>query len=128
VSPTETQRVPFLPPDRQLGWTPYAWLVYSLPFLILPFWFRVPWQGRTATVAAWLVFLYLYFRGYWVSGRRLLPIMAALVLLGVLFIRATPRRTASSSTRPLSPAASARRAWRSSTCSRWSRSCSRRRG
>jgi len=90
VSPTETQRVPFLPPDRQLGWTPYAWLVYSLPFLILPFWFRVPWQGRTATVAAWLVFLYLYFRGYWVSGRRLLPIMAALVLLGVLFIQSNP--------------------------------------
>jgi two-component system sensor histidine kinase DesK len=58
--------------------------VYSLPFLILPFWFPVAWYGRAATVAAWLVFLYLYFRGYWVSGRRLTLVIAGLVALGVL--------------------------------------------
>jgi two-component system sensor histidine kinase DesK len=90
VSPTEHERVPFLPPGRQLGWTPYAWLIYSLPFVILPFWFPVPWTGRATTVAAWLLFVYLYFRGYWVSGRGLLPVMACLVALGVVCLPWNP--------------------------------------
>jgi two-component system sensor histidine kinase DesK len=83
-------RVPLLPPQRELGWTPYAWLVYSIPFVVLPFWFRVPWYGRALTVLAWLAFLALYFYGYWVSGRRLVLVMAGLVALGVACIPLNP--------------------------------------
>lgn len=83
-------RFPLLPPDRELGWTPYAWLVYSIPFVVLPFWFPVPWYGRVLTVLAWLAFLALYFHGYWVSGRRLLLVMAGLLALGVVCIPLNP--------------------------------------
>jgi two-component system sensor histidine kinase DesK len=87
---TQRPRFPLLPPDRELGWTPYAWLVYSVPFVVAPFWFPVPWHALALTVASWLLFLALYFRGYWVSGGRLLPVMAGLVALGVLWIPRNP--------------------------------------
>jgi two-component system sensor histidine kinase DesK len=79
-----------LPPDREVGWTPYVWLVYSLPFVVLPFWFPVSWAGRAWTITAYVAFLALYFRGYWESGKRLAAVMAGLVALGVATIPMNP--------------------------------------
>jgi two-component system, NarL family, sensor histidine kinase DesK len=76
-----------LPNNSELGWTPYAWLIY-----LFPFWFQPSVQGASrgmwaALIAATIVFLFLYFRAYWEEGLRLVACAAGIVLLGVLFAR-----------------------------------------
>ena len=77
-----------LPKDRDhrnLGWTPYAWLVYSIPFLINTFDSRNASRGMlAANLLAYAVFLVLYFTGYWVYGRKLVAVITAMTLLGFL--------------------------------------------
>lgn len=71
-----------LPDERHLGWTPYAWLIYSLPFLINT------WESRSqpttfaANLSVYATFLVLYFLGYWFHGRKLLAIITSMTLLG----------------------------------------------
>src|SRR5436305_7632825 len=74
-----------IPKDDELGWTPYAWTVYIAFFAISPA------LARQATPLDWftsiggtLALLALYFRGYWVRGRAIVPIIAALTLLGLI--------------------------------------------
>lgn len=71
-----------LPPDRALGWRPYAWLVYLSAYIAFPFVARTS-PGQWALHLLGLVaFLPLYFAGYWVDGARRLPIVLGLVGLG----------------------------------------------
>lgn len=71
-----------LPNERHLGWTPFAWLIYSLPFLINT------WESRSqpamfaANLSVYAAFLVLYFLGYWFHGRKLVVIIASMTLLG----------------------------------------------
>ncbi len=74
-----------LPHDKDLAWTPYAWLIYVVPFLLTP-----TYSSRHANAAGWtlhivatLLFLPLYFRSYWVRGRELMLVAAATVTLGI---------------------------------------------
>jgi two-component system sensor histidine kinase DesK len=80
-----------LPPNKDIGWTPYAWLIYlaSVPFYayVTQHTSAVYWA---LTVAGMLVFLGLYFWGYWINGRRLLWIIAAIALLGVVYGPSNP--------------------------------------
>ncbi len=76
-----------LPYDRNLAWTPYAWLIYIVPFVLTPLY-----SQRHANVRGWTlhltvtaVFLALYFRSYWIRGRELGVVTAATVALGVAF-------------------------------------------
>ncbi|HEY5028551.1 MAG TPA: sensor histidine kinase, partial [Candidatus Angelobacter sp.] len=80
-----------LPKNKDIGWTPYAWLVYlsSVPFLgfasgqaSAKFW--------TYTIAGMVIFLGLYFWGYWIQGKKLLWIVAAIALLGVVSAPTNP--------------------------------------
>jgi two-component system sensor histidine kinase DesK len=75
-----------LPKDRDhrnLGWTPYAWLVYSTPFLANTFEIRNSSPDLfVANLVAYLAFLILYFLGYWVHGRKLVMVLSAMTLLG----------------------------------------------
>ena len=73
-----------LPDERHLGWTPYAWLIYSIPFLINTYQSRLAPLTFAATVAAYLAFLVLYFLGYWVHGRKLVSLITAMTLLGFI--------------------------------------------
>jgi len=74
-----------IPRNDDLGWTPYAWTVYVVFYAISPMFARnaTPIDWLT-TIGTTLIFLALYFRGYWVRGARIIPIMATLVLLGLL--------------------------------------------
>ena len=80
-----------LPDDPAIGWTPYAYLVYFVPFLAFPVASKVAtplhWIAYTAGAVA---FLALYFYGYWVSGRRRIPVVIAIAMLGVLFTPTNP--------------------------------------
>lgn len=73
-----------LPKDPSLGWTRYVWLVYSLPLFVQPVVSGRPRDGLMA-IGVFAVFLPLYFRGFWLQGRRLLAVMAAILLLGCLY-------------------------------------------
>jgi two-component system sensor histidine kinase DesK len=73
-----------LPPDNEQGWTPYAWLIYAIPFILSPV-FRggLSWSGWTLHILATFAFLGLYFRAYWIKGPRLGWIAAGLTMLGL---------------------------------------------
>ena len=84
-NPNRLRGLGLLPPERSLGWVPYAWVVYLGAFFIEPVirgWDAAYW---TATIVGAAVFLASYFRGYWERGARLLAIIAFQVALGVGF-------------------------------------------
>lgn len=77
-----------LPHDQDLAWTPYAWLIYVVPFALSPLY-----MSRYANAVGWglhvsatIVFIALYFRSYWMRGRsrELTLIAAATVAMGVV--------------------------------------------
>ena len=74
-----------IPHDTALGWTPWAWTVYIIPFLLSPLYL-----SRYANAGGWLffggitvLFLVLYFRSYWVRGRELYLLSALTIALGI---------------------------------------------
>ncbi|HEX8170739.1 MAG TPA: sensor histidine kinase [Thermoanaerobaculia bacterium] len=76
-----------LPKDRQLGWTPYAWLIYIVPFAATP-----AYQRRFDDVNGWSLFLgttvifsALYFLSYWRRGADLVLVALGIAVLGVTF-------------------------------------------
>jgi hypothetical protein len=112
------RRLRLLPPGTALGWTPYAWLVYLVPFAIMPAVDGGPAEGRWgATAAATVVFLVAYFRAYWERGTRLVALVAVQAALGAAFARANRGRWCSSSTRPRSRGTSRARATRRASSS-----------
>jgi two-component system sensor histidine kinase DesK len=74
-----------LPDDKDIGWLPYAYLVYLSLFLTTPL-------ATHAGTASWIwtavgvgAFLPLYFRSYWLEGSKLLWTVAGLAALGAAF-------------------------------------------
>jgi len=79
-----------LPKNRDLGWTPYAWLVYLLFFLVMPFVVEAPWSTRVLTVVGTVVAVPVYFWSYWLTGRRVLWPVVIFFALGTFFARINP--------------------------------------
>ncbi|MEO6865931.1 MAG: sensor histidine kinase [Gemmatimonadaceae bacterium] len=84
-------RFPILPPDPEIGWTPFAWLIY---FPALFMWPAVEHAGPlvwAATIAGGVLFLPLYFRGYWCNGwKEKYWIIATIATLGMLLTPINP--------------------------------------
>lgn len=76
------RRFPLLPPGE--GWLPYVWLVYVPPLFVTPALSGSAWQWA-ATAVGVAVFLVAYFRGYWLSGPRVLPMIALQCALAIAF-------------------------------------------
>jgi two-component system, NarL family, sensor histidine kinase DesK len=74
-----------LPKDPELGWTPYAWLIYLVSFLAVPALRGASELEWALTVGATAVFLVLYFLGFWFRDLRVIGCAAGILLLGVLF-------------------------------------------
>lgn len=74
-----------IPKDSSEGWTPYAWLVYLAILVVGPVLSRASALEWALTALGISSFLVLYFLGYHVRGRRLLAVIAAITLLGVVF-------------------------------------------
>ncbi len=74
-----------LPRNPHLGWTPFAWLIYLPIFLADPLTRHTSPAEWAATLAAVLVFLGLYFAGYWLMGWKLLLVIMALFALAIGF-------------------------------------------
>jgi len=60
-------------------------LSYLLIFLARPVLFEPSMAGWLATFVGLAIFLPLYFRGYWLRGRKLFPIIVAINLLGIVY-------------------------------------------
>ncbi len=73
-----------LPPEDEIGYLPYIWLVY-LGMLFIGLFFgdasASEWLKTLATVA---VFLPLYFRGFWVCDHHIIKYIVAIALLGMV--------------------------------------------
>jgi two-component system, NarL family, sensor histidine kinase DesK len=74
-----------IPHDEDLGWTPFAWLIYIVPFTLTPLFHSPHNDARHWTIygLATAVFLVLYFRGYWACGLELVLIASAMVAMGI---------------------------------------------
>jgi two-component system sensor histidine kinase DesK len=77
-----------LPKDQD--WTAYAYLIYLLYFLLLPFLLGAPAWQRYAAVAGTAAAVALYFWSYWICGTRVLWIAAAWFALALCFARINP--------------------------------------
>ena len=64
-----------IPNYPELGWTPYAWLLYSLPFLWALITQPLPQGTRALYAVGFAIFLVLYFISYWVSGKKLIAVI-----------------------------------------------------
>ncbi len=74
-----------LPNRPEIGWTPYLWLIYIVQVpLGLLFKGAGPLEWWLSCLGL-VVFLALYFRGFWLEGRKLVPVVLALAALGVVF-------------------------------------------
>ncbi len=78
-------RMRLLPDDPEIGWTPYAWLIYLTSFLAWPALRSASLREWALTAAGTAVFLVLYFWGHWLEGRQILWAAGGILLLGVLF-------------------------------------------
>jgi two-component system sensor histidine kinase DesK len=69
----------------RLGWEPYAWLIYSVPFLVAAFNPALSAVETAVMLASYPVFVALYLAGHWVRGPRILWIVAAIDLFAIVF-------------------------------------------
>jgi len=79
------RKYPFLPPDRDLGWTPYFWLIYLVNFVLPLFFQATSAREWTLTILGVAVFLPMYFGTYWVRGQKKIWLAAGLWALAALF-------------------------------------------
>jgi two-component system sensor histidine kinase DesK len=84
-----SRRWRLLPDNKELSWTPYAWLTYLPTFLMEPIartrageYTALHW---TLTVLGLIAFLISYFYGYWARGNRVTAVAAFQTLLGIAF-------------------------------------------
>jgi len=78
-----------LPDDPAVGWLPYLWLFYLIGFIVQTLVF-LEGRDRAICLAASLLFLLPYFRGYWLKGRRLVPCLFAIILLALVVTPINP--------------------------------------
>lgn len=69
---------------RRIGWEPFAWLIYSLPYLFTSALARIDATTKAGLLALYAVFLVLYLGGHVVRGPRILWYVAGLDLVAVL--------------------------------------------
>lgn len=74
-----------LPPDAEIGWQPYLWLVFAGFFFMKYLVYDAGPIERVAIAVTIPAFLAVYFIAYWRRGWRLLPALAAFGILGTLW-------------------------------------------
>lgn len=83
-------RFRLLPPDPALGWTPYAWLVYLAFFIgFLPL-VATSTMDWALSIAGVILFLVLYFTGYWLRDRRIIWVIAGITAIGAVLAPGNP--------------------------------------
>jgi two-component system, NarL family, sensor histidine kinase DesK len=71
-----------VPPDREVAWTPYVFLLYLAFVFIDPIANHASLRQWAICIAFTLLFLPFYFLGYWVKGRTGLLVVSAIATIG----------------------------------------------
>jgi two-component system sensor histidine kinase DesK len=82
-------RIRLLPECSPLGWTPYAWLVYVSFFLVWAAVYNSPLDWAIDGPAL-ILFLALYFRGFWLRGAALLRVAFGILAIGLALAPRNP--------------------------------------
>ena len=69
---------------RRIGWEPFAWLIYSLPFLFTSALARIDALTKAGLLALYAVFLALYLGGHLVRSPRILWYVFGLDVIAIL--------------------------------------------
>ena len=69
---------------RRIGWEPFAWLIYSLPFLFTSALARIDALTKAGLLALYAAFLVLYLGGHLVRSPRILWYVAGLDVIAIL--------------------------------------------
>ncbi len=83
-------RLRLLPQSKDLSWTPYVWLIYSVLFIAVPWLKHAPAWEWMATIAAYALFLALYFGGFWMRGAQAAIPIASIAAIGFAFAPINP--------------------------------------
>jgi two-component system sensor histidine kinase DesK len=83
-------RLRLLPEDSPVGWLPYSWLIYLSLYIVYPLLAHVSAGWWVIHAVGLVVFLGLYFRGFWLDGPRVLPIMWGIAAIGIVLIPWNP--------------------------------------
>jgi len=84
-------RFRILPDDPEVGWTPFAWLVYFPALFMWPAFTGATAVVWTATIIGGVLFLPLYFRGFWCGTvREKYWIIASIAALGLVLAPTNP--------------------------------------
>ena len=78
-----------LPKHTDVGWTPYAWLIYLAPLFLAPLPRPAAWELPLAGLVV-LIFVVLYFRVFWLTGRDQVLLTCGIALLAVLYTPINP--------------------------------------
>lgn len=79
-----------LPPNSEVGWTPYAWLVYLVFFVMYPIFGHASKKEWAFAALGICVFLPMYFWAHWQEGRRAIWAVAGLAALGSVYAPFNP--------------------------------------
>jgi len=69
---------------RKIGWEPFVWLVYSLPYLFTSAFAPIPAGRKAWLLALYAAFLVLYLGGHLLRDARILWIVGGLDLIAIL--------------------------------------------
>src|SRR5215475_1033717 len=75
--------MPLIPPNRDHGWAPYVWLVFLAFFFFKPILEPSTAKDWIITLSAAGIFLFIYFRIFWVTRPWNYLLLAAMAALGL---------------------------------------------
>ena len=91
LSGAPSSRFRVLPRDPEIGWTPFAWLIYYPVLFMWPALSHASTGVWIATIAGGILFLPLYFRGFWCRGNReMYWIIASIGIIGLVLTPVNP--------------------------------------
>lgn len=79
-----------LPKNKDVSFLPYVWLIYLTNLPAGAYFSGADKLHWTLSLVSVLIFLPLYFFGYWAKGRQLLWVIALIALVGVVFAPSNP--------------------------------------
>jgi two-component system sensor histidine kinase DesK len=72
--------------DREHGWSPFIWFIYSAFFFVQPVIDHVGRRQWLLDILGFIVFCFLYFGLFWLEKPKAIVHIGGMVLLGMLFI------------------------------------------
>jgi hypothetical protein len=72
---------------KRIGWEPFGWLIYSLPYLFTSLFANISAGEKTMHVAFYVAFLVFYLGGHLIRGPQILWMVAGLGCFELLHLR-----------------------------------------